>query len=168
MSHRAVLVSATLVAGAIAVALILRPSHTIQPELAAPPDIPPALRAILKQRMERHGGQMSDLVSRLVILDYDGAARVAGAIYDEPTIARPLEPDQLNQLLPERFFVLQDALKSQTRRVVTAAAQKDGQKLAEELGVLVRACVQCHAAYLYERPAPRTAAPAAHATEAPP
>src|SRR5438477_11963766 len=110
MSHRWVLASSTFVAGAIAAALILRPSRTIQPELPPPAHIPPAARAILKARMDRHGAQMGDLVSTLLLLDYDGAARVAGAIYDEPTVARPLASDDLNQLLPERFFVLQDQL----------------------------------------------------------
>lgn len=152
MKNRWMLASSTFLAGAIAVALILRPSRSIEPEMAAPRGIPPALRAVLKDRMQRHGAQMGQLVSRLLVLDYDGAARAAGAIYDEPTIARPVAPDELNQLLPDPFFALQDDLKAQTRRVVSAAAQQDGRKVAEELGGLARTCVLCHSAYLYDRP----------------
>jgi hypothetical protein len=157
MSQRWVWASSTVVAGAIALALILRPSPSIQPELAAPSHIPPAMRAVLKTRMARHGEQMRELVARLVVLDHDGAAGVAGAIYDEPTVARPLVPDELNQLLPERFFALQDELKLQTRKVVAAAARKDAGKLAEEFGTLTKTCVLCHSAYLYERQGSRNA-----------
>ena len=146
------LASSTLIAGAIAIALFLRPSRTIQPEMAPPRGIPPALRAILRERMRRHADQMRDLVASALVLDYDGAARAAGAIYDEPTLARPLAPDELNQLIPDRFFTLQDELRTQTRQVVRAAAEQDGSKVAEELGGLARTCVLCHSAYLYERP----------------
>lgn len=62
--------------------------------------------------MRRHAEQVPELVSRVVVLDYDGAAKVAGEIFDEPGIARPLAGDELNAVLPERFFVLQDALRS--------------------------------------------------------
>jgi hypothetical protein len=154
MKTRWLWASSTLVAGALAIALFLRPSRSIQPELPPPRGIPPALRAILKERMLRHGAQMREMVSRVLVLDYEGAARAAGAIYDEPTIARPVGPDELNQLLPDQFFALQDEVKAQTRRVVGAAAEKDGRKLAEETGRLTQTCVLCHAAYLYERPAP--------------
>ena len=153
------LASSTFLAGAVAIALFLRPSRTIQPELPPPHGIPPALRAVLAQRMQRHGEEMRDLVSSALVLDYQGAARAAGAIYDEPTIARPLAPDELNQLIPDRFFVLQDQARAQTRQVVRAAAEGDGTKVAEELGALTRTCVLCHTAYLYERPAPATKAP---------
>jgi hypothetical protein len=154
MRYRTALITSTLVAIAIGVALILRPSRTILLEMAPPGDIPPAMRSVLEKRMERHGAQMGELVSRLVILDYDGAARVAGAIYDEPTLARPLAGDELNRFLPERFFVLQDELKSQTRQVVKAAAKKDPVKLAEEFATLTKTCVLCHSVYLHERRAP--------------
>jgi hypothetical protein len=152
MRYRTALMTSSLVAAAIGVALILRPSRTIILEMTPPGDIPPAMRAVLEKRMERHGAQMGELVSRLLILDYDGAARVAGAIYDEPAVARPLARGELNQFLPERFFVLQDELKTQTRRVVTAAAKKDAERLAEEFGAMTKTCVSCHSVYLYERP----------------
>ena len=48
--------------------------------------------------MQRHGEQFGNLVSRVVVLDYDGAARTAGEIYDEPTLARPLTGDELKYI----------------------------------------------------------------------
>jgi hypothetical protein len=155
MSSRWILTVSVVVAGAFTVALILRPPRIPQFELAAPADLPPAVHAVLEKRMERHAAQMGELVSRLVVLDFDGAARVAGALYDEPTIARPLAPDDLNQLLPDRFFALQDELKNQARWLVTAAARRDPARLAEEFGKLTTTCVLCHSVYLHERRAPK-------------
>jgi hypothetical protein len=155
MTYRWILVVFVIMTGAVTVALILRPPRMPQFELAAPADLPPAVHAALEKRMERHGAQMGELVSRLIVLDFDGAARVAGALYDEPTIARPLAPDDLNRLLPDRFFALQEELTTQTRWLVTAAAQRDPARLAEEFGRLTKTCVICHSIYLHERRAPR-------------
>jgi len=149
MKHRLVMASSTLVAGAIAVALILRPSRTITPELGAPNNIPAAMRGVIKKRMDRHGAQVTDLMSRVVVLDFDAAARTAGEIYDEPLLARPLGGDELNGLLPEAFFVLQDKLHAQSKRVVEAAAHKNAAELAEAFGTLAKSCVACHDLYLH-------------------
>jgi hypothetical protein len=148
-SHIAI-ASSTLVAGVLAGAILLRPSHTIHrgPELAVPERIPPAARAVIHSKMQRHAEQLSDLVSRVAVLDYDGVARSAGAIFDEPALARPVTGDELNGLLPERFFVLQDALRGEARRVVDAAARRDGTTLANAFGALTKTCVSCHDVYL--------------------
>jgi hypothetical protein len=147
--HLAIATS-TLVAAAIAVALILRPSRSISPgpEIATPERIPPAARAVIRSKMQVHRAQMADLILRVVVLDYDGVARAGGAIFDEPTLARPLGGDELNGVLPERFFALQDDLRAEARRVVAAAARKDGPLIATELGVLTKTCVTCHDLYL--------------------
>ena len=72
MKHHVVIASSTLVAGAIAVALILRPTHSIAPgpELAAPERIPPAARAVIRSKMHRHAGQLSALITSVIVLDY--------------------------------------------------------------------------------------------------
>lgn len=148
--HSFVLGSTTLVAGAIAVALVLRPSGSIPrgPELAVPERIPPAARAAIRSKMRRHAQQLPALVSNVVALDYDGAARTAGEIFDEPELARPITGDELNALLPERFFTLQAALRSGAHQVVEAAARRDGVKLASAFNVLTGTCVACHDVYL--------------------
>ena len=154
MRHRTIIASSTLVAGAIAVALILRPSHSIPPgpELAAPEHIPPAARAVIRSKMRRHAEQLPALMSSVVVLDYDAVARRAGEIFDEPALARPVTGDELNGLLPERFFVLQDALRVEARNVVAAAARRDGVQLAEASGALTRTCISCHDVYLHGSP----------------
>jgi hypothetical protein len=88
----------------------------------------------------------------VVVLDYDGVARAAGEIFDEPEIARPVSGDELNGLLPERFFVLQDALRSGARGIVEAAAQRDSHRLADSFGELTKTCVSCHDVYLRGAP----------------
>lgn len=154
MKTRTIVASSTLLGCAIAVALILRPSHTIPrgPELAVPERIPPAMRAVIASKMRRHREQLPALVSSVIVLDYDGAARAAGEIFDEPEIARPVSGDELNSLLPERFFVLQGALRGNARRVVEAAAQRDSSRLADSFGDLTRTCVSCHDVYLRGAP----------------
>jgi len=153
-THHKLFVSSTVLASAIVVALLLRPSHRIArgPELAVAERIPPAARQVIASKMRRHGEQLRVLVSRVVVLDYDGIARAAGEIFDEPALARPTAGDQLNNLLPERFFVLQDALRSQARQVVEAAARRDDAQLAAAFGDLTRTCVSCHEVYLRGTP----------------
>jgi hypothetical protein len=149
MKKQLVTASSVLVAGAIAVALILRPSRTITPELPPPGNVPAELRGVIKKRMSRHGAQVNDLITRVVALDFDGSARAAGAIYDEPMLARPIGGDELNNLLPETFFALQDKLHLQSKRVVEAAAHRDAADLADAFGALARTCVSCHDLYLH-------------------
>jgi len=164
MKHKLVIATSTLVAGAIAIAIILRPERSISvlPELGTPEHIPPAARAVIRSRMQRHGAQLGTLVSRMVLLDYQGAARTAGEIYDEPTLARPLTGDELNGVLPERFFVLQDDLRVEARRLVTAAALGDSSRLVEEVGALTKSCISCHDLYLHGSATSPSATPAEH------
>jgi hypothetical protein len=112
--------------------------------------------------MQRHGEQLGTLVSRVVVLDYDGAARAAGEIYDEPALARPITGDELNGVLPARFFVLQDDLRAQARRLVTAAARRDSTQLAVEIGALTKSCVSCHDLYLHGAPDSGSSTPSEH------
>ena|SRR5579863_9391204 len=147
---RTIFASSAFVGCVIAIALLLRPSHTIPrgPELAVPERIPPAIRQVIASKMRRHAEQLPALVLKVVVLDYDGAAKAAGEIFDEPGLARPMAGDELNSVLPERFFVLQEALRSGARGVVQAAAQRDSARLADTFGELTRTCVSCHDVYL--------------------
>ena len=105
--------------------------------------------------MARHQDQMRTLVSRVVMLDDDGIARAAGEIFDEPALARPVAGDELNGLLPERFFVLQDELKAGSRRLVAASLSKNHVAMADEFAALAKSCVNCHEVYLHgDAPAP--------------
>jgi uncharacterized membrane protein len=155
----------TFVAGALAVVLIFRPARTIVPEasLGAPERFPAAARVALHQRMLRHGTQLGELMQRVVLLDRESVARIGSEIFDEPTLARPLPGDALEGQLPERFFQAQDALRTASRRLVTAAAGgQSSEALAMELGKLAQTCIACHDAYLHDPPAsaPRSADPA--------
>ena len=154
MKTRTIVAASTLVGCAIAVALFLRPTRSIPrgPELAAPERIPPAARAVIASKMKRHAQQLPVLVSEVAVLDYEGVARTAGEIFDEPQIARPITGDELNGLLPERFFVLQDALRTEARLVVEAAARRNGAELAGAFGDLTKTCVSCHDVYLHGAP----------------
>ena len=107
-----------------------------------------AARQVMKSKMGRHDIQMQALVSRVVLLDDDGVARVAGEIFDEPALARPLAGDELNGLIPERFFVLQDELRARARRLVVASGKHDHEALADEFAGLAKGCVTCHQTFV--------------------
>lgn len=154
MRSRWIVLSSTALGIAVAIALIFRPSRSIQPELPAPAHIPERTRARLAERMERHVARMGDLMSRLVVLDYDGAARAAGAIYDEPPIAGQGQADELARALPPRFRILEEELRSEAKGIVSAAAAKDSAALAERFATITKTCVLCHATYLYDHPTP--------------
>jgi hypothetical protein len=142
---------AVLVAAVIGALVFLRPTRSGREHLPEAARIPPAAREVLRGRMQRHADLMRSLVSNVILLDDDAAARAAGAIYDEPTLARPLAGDELNGLLPERFFVLQDDLKSRARALVEVLARHDRRAVAAQLGALTTSCVECHDAYLHSR-----------------
>ena len=137
-----------MVAALIGLALILRPRPVAHEELLGASVLPPAARQVVRSKMARHEGQMRALLSRVVLLDDDGVARAAGEIFDEPALARPLGGDELNGLLPERFFVLQDELKARARRLVIASQKRDHAAIADEFGALARSCVNCHQVFL--------------------
>jgi hypothetical protein len=137
---------ATLVGGA----LFLRPRPTAREKLPEASNIPPAARQVLRSKMSRHDLQMRTLFSRVVLLDDDGTARAAGEIFDEPALARPVAGDELNQLLPERFFVLQDDLRTHAKKLVVASQAHDRAAVAEEFAALSKTCVSCHDVYLHD------------------
>jgi hypothetical protein len=138
-----------ILATAIGIGLFLRPRPTAQDHLAAPASIPAVARQALRTKMARHEVQMRTLVSRVVMLDDDGVARAAGEIFDEPALARPVAGDELNGLLPARFFALQDELKARARRLVAASTSRDHATIADEFAALAKSCVSCHEVYLH-------------------
>jgi hypothetical protein len=144
----------TVIAGSLVLAVVagaavfLRPHPSAKEELARPAAIPPAMLGILKNKMGRHDLQMKALMTRVVLLDDDGVARAAGELFDEPSVARPVAGDELNGLLPERFFVLQDELRTRARQLVAASARHDRAAVANEFAALSKTCLACHEVYL--------------------
>lgn len=136
-------------AAVVGVAALLRPRQLAHEELPAPAAIPPAALRVVKSKMVRHEDQMKALVSRVILLDDDGVARVGGAIFDEPALARPVSGDELNGLLPERFFELQDDLRARARRLVIAAGRHDHDAMADEFAAVTKSCVTCHQVFVH-------------------
>jgi hypothetical protein len=133
----------------IGLALLLRPRPVARDELPASVSMPPAARQVVRTKMGRHEAQMKALVARVVLLDDDGIARAAGEIFDEPALARPIAGDELNGLIPERFFVLQDELRARARSLVAASGRHDREAVASEFGALARSCVSCHQVFVH-------------------
>lgn len=118
--------------------------------LERPSYLSPIARQLLKQRMLRHGGDTLALVQSVLFLDHQTTQRLAAEIAAEPRLTRPIAggADDINAALPERFFVLQDELKSRALDLGAAARLPDTGQLAARLGELTQTCVNCHAAYL--------------------
>ena len=138
-----------VLAAIVGAAILLRPKPVAHEELPASAALPPAARQVVRSRMARHEGQMQALVSRVVLLDDDGVARVGGEIFDEPAIARPIAGDELNGLIPERFFVLQDDLRARARQLVIASQKHDPDAVAAEFAALAKSCVACHQVFVH-------------------
>ena len=118
--------------------------------LGTPDYLPVIARAILKARMDRHGGDLMRLVLAVTLLQRDVVKSLATEIATEPRLVRPLAEgrDELNSSLPERFFVLQDALRLRAKDLAGAAQRKDDVGLAQSFSQLTEICVACHSTYL--------------------
>jgi hypothetical protein len=118
--------------------------------LPTPDYLPETARALLRKKMERHGQDARDLMFGVTLLQYDMARTAAQRISAEPRLVRPIAggEDDLNALLPERFFVLQDEARLRAQAVATAAEKRDDKALGESYGRLMETCVACHSAYL--------------------
>jgi hypothetical protein len=145
-----VVVGVVAVAAIVGLAVFLRPKPVARNELRPAGSIPPQALSILESKMARHDEQMNDLLARVLMLDDDGIARAAGSIFDEPELTRPALGNELNALLPDRFFALQDDLRQHARRLVAASGRHDRPAVAEEFGALAKSCISCHEIYLYE------------------
>ena len=149
MTKKVTIAGSVILATVIGFGLFLRPRPTAREQLAEPSGIPAIARQAVRSKMQRHEVQMRTLVSRVIMLDDDGVARAAGEIFDEPALARPIVGDELNGLLPARFFVLQDELKARARRLVAASTARNHTATAEEFAALAKSCVSCHEVYLH-------------------
>lgn len=126
---------------------------TLKQGLEAPSYLSPLARQLLKQRMKRHGSDMLAMVRSVLFLDHDTTQRLASELAAEPRLTRAIAggADDLNAALPERFFVLQDELRSRALELSAAAREADDAKLAARLGEVTQTCVSCHSTYLEPR-----------------
>lgn len=118
--------------------------------LEAPSYLSPIARQLLKQRMQRHGGDTLALVQSVLFLDHATTQRLAAELAAEPRLTRPIAggADDINAALPERFFVLQDELRSRALDLAAATQKPGTPDLAKRLGELTQTCVACHTTYL--------------------
>lgn len=106
-------------------------------------------RKVLHRRMGRHGGDVAELTTAVVLLRYEVAADAAPRIANEPRLVRPVVggEDDLNAAIPERFFVLQDQLRDKAQRLAIQARQQSPAEMADGFGQLTGTCVSCHASF---------------------
>jgi cytochrome c556 len=118
------------------------------PDRTGPPEpLAPAARALLKERMAAHARDMGELVSAIMLLEYDAIADRADKIAADVSLSRPTSKDatQLNAQIPEKFFVRQDDLKAAARGLAEAARARNPYKVADAYGRVSENCVRCHA-----------------------
>jgi hypothetical protein len=131
---------------------------SVRKGLGAPGYLSPLARGLLKRRMARHGQDMLALTQAVIFLDHESTQRLATVIAEEPRLTRPIAggEDDLNAALPERFFVLQDELRSRAKALAEVSRGTDNDSLAARFGELTQTCVSCHSTYLepVAKPAP--------------
>ena len=145
------LASASVVAAdPVAKAVPAKKAAVVKQGLEAPSYLSAIARQLLKQRMKRHGADMLSMVTAVILLDHEATQRLAAELAAEPRLTRPIAggADDVNAALPERFFVLQDELRSRALDLATASRGADNQQLAARLGELTQTCVSCHSTYL--------------------
>jgi cytochrome c556 len=129
------------------------------PDRVGPPPetLAPAARALLKERMAAHARDMGELVSAIMVLQYDGIAARADKIAADVNLSRPTTNDatQLNAQIPEKFFVRQDDLKAAARNLAEAARSQNPYKVADAYGRVSETCVRCHADFRPSLPDPQ-------------
>jgi hypothetical protein len=118
--------------------------------LAKPDYLSELARQMLRRRMERHGRDMTTLMTGVVLLKREVVQSLASNLAGEPRITRPLPDsrDDLNSALPERFFVLQDELRDRARQLADTARSGKDKELGESFARLTQTCVACHSTYL--------------------
>jgi hypothetical protein len=121
-----------------------------QPKLHPPDWLPVQAREMLAARMQRHGEEMMYLTAMVLTVNYEGAAHLAQHIAEEPRIPRPSSGEQgtISQLLPERFFQLQDELNQRAVTMASAAREQQEGKMIEAYSRLTETCVSCHVLYM--------------------
>jgi len=120
------------------------------PERLLPPEqLSGAARSILKSRMASHARDMGDLMSAIMVLQYESIRTGATRIVEDASLSRPLSDDatELNSALPEKFFLYQDQLRLEARTLAEAAGGQRAFDVADSYGRLSQVCVRCHATY---------------------
>lgn len=109
-------------------------------------DLSPAVRELLRGRMERHGDSMRDLLSSSLTLQYGLLAQRARWMAAEPRIPRPSPAEDDHTL--DRFFDMQDDLHRDVAALGSAAEREDDEAIARAYGQLAATCIRCHSVYL--------------------
>lgn len=122
--------------------------------LPQPAQFPEIARDLLRRRMLRHGEETQALLAAVLRLDHPKVQEYAAEIASEPRIARPFRDgeDVLNDVLPERFFELQQQLSNTAGELSEIARTHDDAKVARAFSDVVGTCVECHSVYLFDTP----------------
>jgi len=101
--------------------------------------------------MQRHADSMESLLWSSLNLQYELIIQRSEWVVAEPRISRPQESDGddlLNQVLPGRFFELQEELHHQAANLGSAARQRDDEGIARAYSQMAATCIRCHGLYL--------------------
>lgn len=114
-------------------------------------DLPAAVREFLRDRMARHGDSMETLLWATLNLQHTLIIQHSEWVAAETGIPRPPQADAsdpINQVLPARFFELQDDLRRYAGELGRAAQRRDDEGIARAYGQLATTCIRCHGLYL--------------------
>jgi hypothetical protein len=101
--------------------------------------------------MARHDESMESLLWSSLNLQHALIVQQSEWVAADAGIPRPPEGDAgdpINQVLPARFFDLQDELRRHARDLARAAQRRDDEGIARSYGELASTCIRCHGLYL--------------------
>lgn len=137
--------------------------------LGPPSKLPPLGRALIAEHMESHGDDMTMLLWSVLFVDGQSTHDLAQVLASEPLFSRPIDSGDstVNALLPDKFFVLQDAFAKRARQLLATSSHhpRDAAAIARAFGALTETCVACHSVYLNEGPGASPPGPPGLATE---
>ncbi len=117
-------------------------SHHLEPAS----DVSDEARTYLDKRMRDHGATATDLLFSVVLLDYDGTARIASRVAEGPQQTAEFSEGEalLRVEFPETFFDLEATLRADALRLVAAATERDPELIAKNYSTMLNSCVECH------------------------
>jgi len=120
--------------------------------LKTPGYLPTAARELLGKRMETHGINVMRLSISAILLDYDDVSEAAKNIVAELGVKHVRNSaDVLDAALPQRFFDLQNQLRSRAQTLAEVAQKRSAPDMSAAYSRVTETCIACHSVYLNGR-----------------
>lgn len=101
-------------------------------------------RSFLKGKMKHHNKDAKDLAIAVATVNLAEVQRLAQSLANAPRLDRAAGAASQ---LPDRFFELQDELKTTSQKLADAARATDANAVLGQYKLLVTTCMNCHLSF---------------------